>query len=70
MLLIGAGDVAVSVLAIGELSRRGRLLVGDSGTAEVVFGLDCVLKSSLIVLAECFRFSTPGLADIGYEWRK
>jgi hypothetical protein len=33
-----------------------------------VFGFDCVVKRSLIVLAECFRFSAPGLADIGHEW--
>lgn len=57
--------MASSVLATGELSRRVRLLVGDSGAAEATLGLDCVVKSSLIVLPECFRFSAPGLADIG-----
>jgi hypothetical protein len=65
MLLVGAGGVATSVLAIGKLSRRVRLLVGESGAAEATCGFDCVLKSSVIVLPECFRFSEPELADIG-----
>jgi hypothetical protein len=33
-------------------------------------GLDCVVNSSLMVLPECFRFSAPGLADIGRTWGK
>lgn len=65
ILAIGAGGVATSVLAIGELSRRVRLLEGDSGAAGASFGLVCVVKSSLMVLPECFRLSAPGLADIG-----
>lgn len=69
ILLIEAGDVAASVTAIGELSRRVRFLVGDSGAAVAVLGFDCVVKSSLIVLPECFRLSAPELADIGQSWR-
>lgn len=61
---VAEGPVA-SLLAVGELSRRVRLVVGDSGVAAATFGFDCVLKSSWMVLAECFRFSAPGLADIG-----
>jgi hypothetical protein len=60
--------VAISVLGIGELSRRVRLLEGDSGAAEASFGLDCVVKSSLMVLPECFRFNALVLADIGRTW--
>jgi hypothetical protein len=60
--------VASSVLAIGELSRRVRLFVGDSGAAAATLGLDCVLKRSLILFSECFRFSALGLADIGRVW--
>ena len=70
MLLVGVVEEATSVLAIGELSRRARLLVGDSGAAEARFGFDCVLKISLMVLLDCFRFSEPELADIGRVWRK
>jgi hypothetical protein len=32
--------------------------------------LVCVVKSSLMVLPECFRLSAPGLADIGRTWGK
>lgn len=65
MLLIKEGEVATSVLSMGELSRRVRLLVGDNGAAEARFGLEWVVKSSLMVLPECFRFSALELADIG-----
>jgi hypothetical protein len=69
MLVGKGGGVATSVLSMGELSRRVRLLVGDKGAAEARFGLDCVVKSSLMVLAECFRFNAPELADFGRAWR-
>ena len=69
MLLGGAGIVTASELATGELSRRVRLFVGDRGAAVETLGLDCVPNSSVMVLPECFRFSTPGWADIGRgEW--
>jgi hypothetical protein len=67
IVLCGPGGVAASELATGELSRRVRFFVGDNGAAAATLGLDCVVKSSLIVLPECFRLSVPGLADI---WRK
>lgn len=57
--------VVASGVAIGELARRERFLVGESGTADVAWGLDCVVKRSLMVFSECFRFSVPGVADIG-----
>lgn len=61
-----AGDVVASVLlAIGELPRRVRFLVGESGTAEAAWGLDCVVKRSLMVFSECFRLSALEWADIG-----
>ena len=65
MLAAESGEVATSVVGMGELSRLVRLLVGDNGAAEAVGGLDWVVKSSLMVLPECFRLSRPGLADIG-----
>jgi hypothetical protein len=66
IVLGGPGGVAASELATGELSRRVRFVVGDSGAAAAAWGLDCVVKSSLMVLPECFRLSVPELADI---WR-
>jgi hypothetical protein len=69
MVLCRPGGVAASELAMGELSRRVRFLVGDSGAAAAAWGLDCVVKSSLIVLPECLRLSVPVLADIGRERR-
>ena len=65
-----AGGVAMSALAAKELSRRVRLVVGDSGAAEATLGFECVVKRSWIVLAECLRFKALELADIGRLWRE
>jgi hypothetical protein len=59
MLLTGGASVAASAIAVGELSRRVRFLVGDSGAVAAALGFDWVVKSSLIVLPECFRFNAP-----------
>lgn len=61
----GAAGVATSEAVVGELWRRARFLVGDRGAAAGRLGLDCVVKSSLIVFSECFRLSVPGVVDIG-----
>ena len=61
------GVLVLSVgLVCGEwLSRRERLLLGEvAAAAEDALGLFWVVKRSLIVLPECFRFLSPGL-DIG-----
>tara|TARA_R110002003_G_scaffold137_5_gene12635 strand:+ start:14317 stop:14700 length:384 start_codon:yes stop_codon:yes gene_type:complete len=65
MLPMGAAGAAASEAATGELCCRGRFLVGDNGAAAATLGLDWVVKSSLIVFPECFRFSVPKVVDIG-----
>jgi hypothetical protein len=48
-----------------ELSRRVRLLEGESGGAVLVLGLDWVVKRSRMDLLECLRFLSAGCgADI------
>jgi hypothetical protein len=58
-----AGELSRS----GELSRRDRLVlvVGERGAAACAFGFCWLVKSSVMVLPECFRFSEPGVEDIG-----
>jgi hypothetical protein len=72
VLMTGGAEVAVAVAiavavapaVVVELSRRVRLLDGESGGAAAL-GLDCVVKRSRMDLLECLRFLSAGCgADI------
>lgn len=63
---VGGGVFTTSLSLLTELSSLVRLLDGERG-AVALFGFCCVVKRSLIVLPECFRFLSPEAEDIGGE---